>query len=514
MRILKVIWYQLTSMKTALVLLFLLMLASVPGSLLPQRPLNPSKVNAFLARNGEWGRFLDRIGGFDVFGSVWFSAVYLLLFLSLLGCVCSRVVAYAKALRAEPIKAPRNLDRLAEHVRFTSALSPADGAAAAQGALRPRWRAVVRTEESGAVTVAAEKGYSREAGNLTFHSCLMLALVLIAIGRFYHYEGSVVLTEGKGFCNTLTAYDSFRAGRAVTPASLARFCVDDLQSFQARYRDDGSPETFTADITYSRGIDGAPEHDTIRVNHPLRLEGERVYLISHGYSPVVTLTRPDGRKITDVAPFLPKDGNLSSEGVFKFQGPGEGKDVGIEGLFAPTPVDLGGGVISSGSPVINHPVLAVFAYTGDLGLGDGLPQSVYVLDRKQIEDKKLVKVGAKNMKVADSLTLPDGSVFTFDGYKQWASFQVSHDPTQTWVLITAVVMVAGLLGSLVVRRRRLWLRLSAADDASPTLVEVGGLARSDTGVYSEEFAAVVERLRSELQADQPTPSTPVGAGRD
>src|SRR6476661_191885 len=103
------LWRRLISMRTALILLFLLALAAVPGSLLPQRPLNPPKVQAYLATHGTWGRFLDRIGAFDVFGSFWFSAVYLLLFVSLIGCLIPRITGYARALRAKPIRAPRHL---------------------------------------------------------------------------------------------------------------------------------------------------------------------------------------------------------------------------------------------------------------------------------------------------------------------------------------------------------------------------------------------------------------------
>ena len=40
-------WRQLVSMRTALLLLFLLALASVPGSFLPQRGLNPVAVREY-----------------------------------------------------------------------------------------------------------------------------------------------------------------------------------------------------------------------------------------------------------------------------------------------------------------------------------------------------------------------------------------------------------------------------------------------------------------------------------
>jgi cytochrome c biogenesis protein len=507
-------WRRLISMRTALVLLFLLALASVPGSLLPQRPLNPSKVQTYLDTHGAWGTFLDRIGAFDVFGSVWFAAIYLLLFASLIGCLIPRITVYAKALRAKPIRAPRNLTRLAENDQFATPLGRTEAAEAAGGELKRRWRSIERNEESGAITVSAEKGYSREAGNLLFHVALLVSLVLIAVGRLYHYEGSVVLTEGKGFCNNLVSYDSFRSGREVSTGSLAPFCVDTLNSFTAKYRDDGSPEQFKADITYSKGIDGQPQHDVITVNHPLRIEGDRIYLINHGFSPTVTVVRPDGRRITQTAAFLPQDGNLTSEGALSFQGPGDNHDIGIEGLFAPTPVEQSAGVITSAAPQAKDPILAVFVYTGQLNPG-GVPQSVYSLNQEQIANGKLTKVGAKNLKVGDSLILPDGTRVTFDGFKQWASMQVSHDPTQGMLLIAAVLMVVGLLGSLAIRRRRLWLRLTTDESGTRTLVEVGGLARNDSGNFTDEFAAVAERLRVALHADlAASTASPVGAGRD
>src|SRR3954470_10037056 len=96
------LWRRLISMRTALVLLFLLALAAVPGSLLPQRPLNPPQGPAYIASHGPWGRVLDPIGAFDVFGWVWFSAVSLLLCASLVGCLIPRIAVYARALRARP----------------------------------------------------------------------------------------------------------------------------------------------------------------------------------------------------------------------------------------------------------------------------------------------------------------------------------------------------------------------------------------------------------------------------
>ncbi|MDQ2836345.1 MAG: cytochrome c biogenesis protein ResB [Actinomycetota bacterium] len=512
----RLLWRRLISMRTALVLLFLLALAAVPGSLLPQRPLNPPKVQQYLATHGAWGRLLDRIGAFDVFGSIWFSAIYLLLFVSLIGCLIPRISVYARALRAKPIKAPRHLHRLAENGELTSPLAPAEAAARASKVLRPRWRTVSRTEDSGAVAVSAEKGYSREAGNLIFHVSLLIALVLIAGGKLLSYQGSIVTTEGTGFCNRPISYDAFHSGRWVSPGTISDFCIDNLNSFVATYRADGSPEQFKADVSYTEGLAGATKHDVITVNHPLRMEGDRVYLINHGFSPIVTITRPGRTPITDPEAFLPEDAMLTSEGAFSFPGRTAGDDLGLSAVFAPTP-QITAGVVTSTAPSVSNPVLAVLAYTGTLN-PNGTPQSVYTLSQDQIANGGLKQVGAKNLTVGQSMTLPDGTTVRFDGYKQWVTLQVSHDPTQALLLVAAVLMVLGLLGSLAVRRRRLWVRITPDGDGLRSLVAVGGLARNDSGNFTAEFETIMSTIRQALDAGADAGVRPtadkIGAGKD
>ena len=119
-------WRGLTSMRTALVLLFLLALAAMPGALLPQRSLNPPKTADYIAAHGWWGKTLDRLQFFDVYASVWFSAIYLLLFISLVGCLLPRTWEHLRSARAEPVLTPRNLARLPHHAESEVDQEPAD----------------------------------------------------------------------------------------------------------------------------------------------------------------------------------------------------------------------------------------------------------------------------------------------------------------------------------------------------------------------------------------------------
>ena len=517
-RALRMAWRRLTSMRTALILLFLLAVAAVPGSLLPQRPLNPSKTSSYISSHGGWGRFLDALGMFDVFGSVWFAAIYLLLFVSLIGCLIPRIRVHARALARKPLPAPRHLDRLPESTRFETSAGADEYARSARAALGRRWRVERRADDSGAVTLSAEKGYSRETGNLIFHLALLAALILIAVGRLYNYEGQRIVVQGadNGFCNTISQYDSWKPGRFAAEGKVhpAPFCIDELTKFTASYTAEGEPSSFVADVRYRPTVDGPTKRATIRVNHPLRLEGDRVYLLNHGFAPQVTVRMPDGTVIHDTAVFVPTDAaTLLSEGAFKEEGkPDANQDIGISGLFAPTPVNEGKGLITSASPQVTDPMLSVFVYEGDLD-GSGAPQSVYSLDHS-----KMTKIGTGNLQVGQTLKLPHGVTVRFDGWQPWATFQVSHDPAQGYLLVAAVAMVVGLLGSLGVRRRRLWVRIAPGhgpDGGSPTVVTVGGLARSDSGHFPAEFAAMVERLRAAGPPVEPATSADVvGAGKD
>jgi cytochrome c biogenesis protein len=491
-------WRRLTAMRTALILLFLLAVAAVPGSLLPQRPLNPDKTDSYIAAHGSWGDVLNRVGMFDVFGAPWFAAIYLLLFVSLIGCLVPRIRVHARAVARKPLPAPRNLDRLPESGSFETADDVAVYAAAARQALGRRWRVVRREEPSGAVTLSAEKGYSRETGNLLFHVALLVSLVLIAVGRLYHYEGTRIVVQGadQGFCNTISQYDAWHPGRFAAEGKVgpAPFCIDEVSKFVATYTAEGEPSQFAATIAYRPSVDAPVRHDTLKVNHPLRIEGDRVYLIGHGFAPRLTIRMPDGTVRHDTAVFAPQNAStFLSEGVFKESGPdGKKQDIGVSGLFAPTPIHTPNG-LESASPRVDRPQLSISVWQGDLNF-QGLPQSVYTLDTS-----KMTQIGLDNMTIGQTKTFRGGVSVRFDGWVPWVSIQVSHDPAQGWLLWSAAAMVLGLLGSLGVRRRRVWLRLTPSSDGadgSPTVVSVGGLARSDSGNFTTEFAGLLSRLRS------------------
>lgn len=495
--LLRWMWRQLTSMRTALILLFLLALASIPGSVLPQRGTNPLRVDQFLSDNPTTGPVLDRLGFFDVYASPWFAAVYLLLFISLIGCVLPRTRQHWRAMRAPAPAAPRRLMRLPVSEEVDVAAEGDQVLAAAHDYLRSRrWRA--RRGESpvgeggdGSRWVAAEKGYARETGNLVFHLSLILVLVAVAVGGLFGWKGNVIVREGSGFSNTLTQYDAWGGGRFVNPDSLSPFSFS-LDTFTVDFeRTDaqrGAPRLFEADVTYRARPADPGEKTTIEVNEPLEVDGAKVFLVGHGYAPHVVVRDSTGAVVfDDTVVFLPQDGNFTSTGVVKI--PDATPSLGLNGLFLPTAaLDSVLGPHST-FPAPDYPAVFLSAFKGDLGLDSGAPQSVYRLDTS-----RMTKIGLESLLPGETWTLPDGSgSVEFAGFQRWASFQIAYDPGKELALAAAAGAIGGLMLSLFVRRRRIWVKVLPAEGGG-TLVQIAGLAKSEAANLPDDVAAITAYL--------------------
>ena len=524
MRPVRAAWRWLTSMRTALILLFLLAFAAIPGALLPQRQLSQEKVEEYLANNGKMAEIFDKLQLFDVFSSFWFTAIYVLLFASLVGCIIPRSWEHWQAMRTPPTRAPKNLARLPMN-DVGEVDKPLDEVKADVAARLKRWH-VTETpadeDRAGATSFSAERGYLREFGNLVFHLGLVALLVTIAAGKMLYYEGQIILVTDTGteiqdeavegavsnpFCNTAPAnFDSLRPGLLFDGTGLNPFCVQ-VEDFVADYLPNGQAEMFTSNIRWADEDQMRDPVETwneqqLRVNHPLRVNGDRVYLQGHGFAPAVRVTWPNGESRTSVVQFRPDDPTFFlSSGAMRFDPPvgmypdlyeRRQNQIAIEGLFAPTAEFTGdtGQLLTSVYPAMNDPAIAVDVYRGDAGLDTGRSQQLFSLDRDLMHSGQLEKIDRVNLKEGEDVTLDDGTKVEFLGAKEFVNLQVSHDPTQVWVLWSSIAMLAGLVVSLAVKRRRLWVRLHPMSDGV-TRVEFGGLARTDRAGWGDEFDSFV-----------------------
>ena len=474
------LWRQLTSMRTALILLLLLGLASVPGSLFPQRNQNPLKVRDFLAANKGFGALLDKLKFFDVYSSPWFSAIYLLLFISLIGCVLPRTILHLKAIGKEPPLTPRYLERMEGYsvveVDPEFALNRAE-----KWLKKNRFR--IRREEG---SISAEKGYLRESGNLLFHLSLILILVAVATGGLLGSKGEAILNVGDTFVNTPTSYDSLTFAKFQNEGSLLPFSLS-VEDFKAVYDPaTRAPLDYTLTVGAANPLGSTPVTKVIKVNSPLTYGSTKIYLQANGYSPVVSVRDKSG-KITfqGAVEFLPQDANLTSIGAIKV--PDMNPQLGFVASFLPTAARTAQRGAFSSYPEALNPELLVSVWSGNLGLDSGLPQSIY-----RIDTSKMQRIGLKALRLHQSYDFGKGSI-TFEGWQQWVNLQIVDDPGKLYALLGAILAILGLMASLFGRQRRLWIKVDENGQ-----VEIAGLAKNAAPGLLDEL----DLLKKHLEAKQ------------
>lgn len=467
-------WRQLTSMRIALILLLLLAVAAIPGSLFPQRSQNPVQVRQYFIDNPQAAIWLDRFSMFEVFSSPWFSAIYLLLFISLIGCVLPRSIEHLKAIGAKPPLTPKYLDRM----EFYTEMKKVDLDKVEKYLKKKHFR--IRRDEN---SISAEKGYARESGNLLFHLSLVLILIAVGIGSLLGSRGDAIVNVGDRFINTPTSYDILGFGKYQSEDSLPPFSLT-VKDFKAEY----DPVTNAA-IDYELTVltanpAGSKETTrTIKVNQPLTYGSTKIYLQANGYAPTVVVKDKTGKVVFDgPTTFLPQDGNLSSIGAIKI--PDMQPQIGFVASFLPTAArdPIRGGF--SSYPEVLDPRLLLAIWKGDLGLNTGVPQSVYRIDTSKME-----RIGLKALVLNESYDFGEGSV-TFTGWTSWVNLQIVNDPGKGFALIGAILAILGLLISLFTRQRRVWIKQGRK-------TQVAGLAKNGIPGLEEEIKDLVKEMSSE-----------------
>lgn len=504
-------WTQLTKMNTALFLLLLLAVAAVPGSVFPQRIQDPAKVNDYIEANPTWGPIADQLQLFDVFSSAWFAAIYILLFVSLIGCVLPRAIKHARALKAPPARTPKNLSRLPQHRSLTIPLGATEDQLTYQQALedvasllkKRRYRVEIRPEGQGQASVGAERGYLRELGNILFHLALIGVLLAMGIGSLFGYSGQKIVVEGETFVNSLMSYDSFSPGTNYNPDWLTPYGAT-LNSLTVEYdRQKGSP-TYGQDTDYEAVFSlttaqGQVEEETLKVNQPIYFEGTSIYLLGNGYAPIIRVSNEDG-SVAYEGPVvgIPSGNSYLSSLVLKVPDAQKGQ-LGFVGMFLPTGQENLGQAPTSIDSDLYNPMLVLQSYTGDLGLDQGLPQNVYVLDLEKLTALNSMAQG--NGLILDAqrtkLSLPDGyGSIEFLGVKRYAGLEIRSDPGRPLAMISYALLFVGLMTSLFVARRRLWVRAQEGQEEGQKVLrlEIGLLARGEDPRLAQEADVLIDLL--------------------
>jgi cytochrome c biogenesis protein len=465
---LRYLWRQLTSMRNALILLLLLGLASIPGSIYPQRTQSPLKVREYFETNPEFAKWLDRFYLFDVYGSPWFSAIYILLFVSLIGCVVPRTWHYAKESLRKPAPPPSSLKQL-ENYQITNATLDS----AADWLKKNKFR-ITRDKSS----IAAEKGYLRETGNLLFHLSLIVVLLGIGASSVFGMRGEAIVTIGERFINVPTSYDNLAPGRFFNLERMPPFTIT-AANFDAEYdAETRQPLDYTLVARVTDSPNSSPVEKIVKVNKPLTFGDSRVYLQANGFSPLVTVRDQEGIvKFEGPVPFLPQDSNLTSIGAIKV--PDADPQIGFVASFFPTAArdEVRGGF--SSFPELLDPRLLISVWQGDLKMDSGVPQSVYRIDTDGME-----RIGLKGLSIGESYDYGVGTI-TFNGVVPWVNLQVVKDPGKQAALIGSIFAIIGLLASLFIRQRRIYVRSNGKQ------IEIAGFGNRPG--LEEEIKRMVEK---------------------
>jgi cytochrome c biogenesis protein len=472
-------------MRTALVLLVVLAAASILGSLFPQEGISPQRVDQYFGDHPALAPVLDRLGLFDVFGSAWYMAIYLALLGALVACLVPRTRALVRVLRSRP---PRggDLDRYRTRAGFDTPAPPDEAMAAARRVLRrSRYRLADHDGQ-----LAGEKGYLREAASMLFHISLLVLLVGLAYGKGYGYRGQAAIVEGETWANARVGYDSFSPGRFFGPERLAPFQLR-LDDFSNSFYDNNTPKAFVSSLT-ALDLDGhLLQSQRVAPNRPMTVDGVRIFQSDYGYVPVVAVKDAKGRELLAPQEVLTLRDPASEWSTGAVKVTSASPQVGLEltmftGLR--TAPDCPGGAPFCNDPRLVRPVLVVLAYQGDLQANRA--QSVFTLDRSRLRllgDRPVLLVPGQSKKLAN------GMVVSFTALKQYSVFTLARDPGVPVVGAAAALLLLGLIPSLYVTRRRVWVRAIPAGPGA-TRVELAGLALQGKDTFEAELARLAQQI--------------------
>jgi cytochrome c biogenesis protein len=487
---LALVWRTLRSMRTALILLFLLALASVVGSLVPQIPNSPERAASYRVEHPLIGTFFGHAGFFDVFGSWWFALIATLLFVSLVACLIPRTRAHLRALRQRPVQA-RELESFPQFAERRVRATPDQAAEIGQKILR---RKMFRVNRAPMRSLAAEKGTARELGSLVFHWAFLLILVGVVYGKGTGFTGRAAIVEGQTWTDAQANYDGeIRTGRFFSgDFTGTQIRLDD---FEDTFRTTGQPMDFVSRVDLRDAGGTSLGSADVRVNHPAEVNGLQVFQFGYGWAPVITITDGD-RTLFDGPVVFTQD--PAPEGVGQLAMPWHGivklpsldPQVGLEVVLWP---DLYAFLEfqRTGQPVAmteaHDPFVTVQAYRGPL-----TDPSLSGLDVTTMRPWNQVLVGRGETEVLGDDGAGEELRVSFPELRQYSVFQVSRD-RGVWIVLTAAILVLlGLLPALYTSRRKVWVH--ATPDGDGALLKIGGLALQRKSQFEEEFAKLVDDL--------------------
>lgn len=296
-----------SSMRFAVALLSVLAIASVVGTVLQQ---NQPKQNYVVKFGAFWTEIFEFLGLFDVYASAWFTLIMLFLVLSTGLCMWRNVPPFLREMRS--FRTQTTAKSLA-HMKHTALLPSSLGSLKTEIAAKywqvNGFQTRITPREDGSVLLSAKKGAMNKWGYIFAHA----AIIVICLGGLVDSNLllKIGMLTGKIVPDTSSQYArDFQAASRLSPSNLsfranaevvegqtieAAFINADkglllqelpftleLKKFHIDFYNTGMPKDFASDIVVTDKASGNSVAQTIRVNHPLTINGITIYQSTYG----------------------------------------------------------------------------------------------------------------------------------------------------------------------------------------------------------------------------------------
>lgn len=268
------LWNFFASVKLALVTLFVLAVASIIGTIVPQKEEAAKYIELYGANVANFFQLLDIQ---DMYNSWWFVSMLVLFSLNLIVCTIERLPHIWKVVKQDNL-AITNADRLGKmalHRTFTGQMPPPQAVSTVQTIMTAAGWPLRQAEKDGGTMLFSQKGAYTRLGVIIVHVSILVIFAGSLIGSFYGYKASVLIPEGG---ETSQVYQSNNEHTPI-PLDFTVSCDD----FQLTYYNTGMPKEYRSDLVVRRGSEKLLEKSIV-VNDPLQYGGLTFYQSS--YQPV------------------------------------------------------------------------------------------------------------------------------------------------------------------------------------------------------------------------------------
>jgi cytochrome c biogenesis protein len=436
------LWNFFASVKLALVTLFVLAVASIIGTIVPQK----EEAGRYIELYGEnIAKFFQLLDIQDMYNSWWFTSMLVLFSLNLIVCTIERLPHIWKVVTLDNL-ATTSADRLGKMAMNRKFMTQLAIEQAKQGVLQlmkgAGWQ-LSQADKDGGTLFFSQKGAYTRLGVIVVHVSILVIFAGALIGSFYGYKASVLIPEG---ASTAQVYQS-NAEHTPIPLAFTVRCDD----FQLTYYDTGMPKEYRSDLAVVKD-DKVVYHKSIVVNDPMQFGGLTFYQSS--YQPV------EGQfsaQITNEA--------TKAEQKFIITPRQESKWLSENVTF---------GIVDMSGP----DMMQRYQYKVWFSDGKGDPAEFWINEGGSARIKR-----------------PD-TTYVFTAKPRFATgLQVVKDPGVWTVYTGCIMMVLGLIIIFFMSHRRIWIFVT--NDGKKTTIQVSGMSNKNKIGFERELEGIYEKFAAD-----------------